>query len=74
MQHKIISSTVMILLSMISWGQAHSHKLPQPQMTADDSGPAPPPGNVLPIDDNIYLLATAGFALGIYYLRIRKIS
>jgi hypothetical protein len=66
----------MFLLSIISWGQAHSHKLPQPQMmTTEDAGPGPPPpGLKLPIDGNIYLLAIAGFALGIYFLRIRKIS
>jgi hypothetical protein len=72
--HRILSSIVMILLSMISWGQAQSHKLPQPQMSSDDGDNPPPPGLILPIDDNIYLLATAGFALGIYFLSIRKIS
>ena len=60
-----------MFLPMISWGQSKSHKLPPPQMTA--SSEPPPPGLVVPIDDNIYLLATAGFALGIYFLRIRKI-
>jgi len=42
--------------------------------TTDDGGVVVPPGLKLPIDDNIYLLATAGFGLGIYFLRIRKIS
>ena len=60
-------------MSIITWGQAQSHKLPQPQMTTDDGGVVVPPGLKLPIDDNIYLLATAGFGLGIYFLRIRKI-
>jgi len=64
----------MMLLSIISWGQAHSHKLPEPQMTTTASSEPPPPGLKLPIDNNIYLLATAGFGLGIYFLRIRKIS
>jgi hypothetical protein len=63
----------MMLLAMISWGQSQSHKLPQPQMTTEDDCCSPPPGLKLPIDDNIYLLATAGFGLGIYFLRIRKI-
>jgi hypothetical protein len=58
---------------MISWGQIKSHELPPPQMTTAGDN-TPPPGLVLPIDDNIYLLATAGFALGIYFLRIRKNS
>ena len=75
MRHKILLSVIMMLLSMITWGQAQSHKLPQPQMTTESvSGEPPPPGLILPIDDNIYLLATAGFVLGIYFLRIRKIS
>ncbi|HZJ35670.1 MAG TPA: hypothetical protein VFD29_03515 [Gillisia sp.] len=74
-RHRILSSIIVMLLSIISWGQSHSHKLPEPQMTTDDvSGEPPPPGLILPIDDNIYLLATAGLALGIYFLRIRKIS
>jgi len=63
-----------MLLSIISWGQAHSHKLPQPRMTTESDVNPPPPGLKLPIDNNIYLLATAGFGLGIYFLRIRKIS
>lgn len=61
-----------MLLSMISWGQ--SHNLPEPQMTTESDDNPPPPGLILPIDDNIYLLAAAGLALGIYFLRIRKIS
>jgi len=74
-RHRILSSVIMMLLSMISWGQAQSHKLPQPQMTTTTDGGGPPPyGLVVPIDDHIYLLATAGLALGIYFLRIRKIS
>jgi hypothetical protein len=28
----------------------------------------PPPGNVLPIDSNIYFLLAAGLGLGIYFL------
>jgi len=64
----------MMLLSMISWGQLQSHKLPPPQMTTDDGGVVVPPGLKLPIDNNIYLLATAGFMLGIYFLRPKKIS
>jgi hypothetical protein len=43
-------------------------------MTTNDGGVVVPPGLKLPVDDNIYLLAIAGFALGIYFLRIRKIS
>jgi hypothetical protein len=73
MRYKILSSVVMMLLPIISWGEAKSHKLPEPQMTTLSDNP-PPPGLELPIDDNIYLLATAGFGLGIYFLRIRKIS
>jgi len=74
MRHKILSSVVIMLLSISSWGQAQSHKLPAPQMTTEGDINPPPPGLILPIDDNIYLLATAGFVLGIYFLRIRKIS
>jgi len=73
MRYKILSSIVMMLLSIISSGQTLSHKLPEPQMTTGSGNP-PPVGLELPINDNIYLLATAGFALGIYFLRIRKIS
>jgi len=63
-----------MLLTMFSWGQSQSHKLPQPQMmTTEDAGPGPPPpGLKLPIDGNIYLLATAGLALGIFFLRPKK--
>jgi hypothetical protein len=43
-------------------------------MTTESDVNPPPPGLKLPIDNNIYLLATAGFGLGIYFLRIRKIS
>ncbi len=71
---KILLSVITILLSIISWGQSISQNLPEPQMTTSDDGNPPPPGLKLPIDDNIYILATAGFALGIYFLRIRKIS
>jgi len=74
LRHKILLSVIMMLLSIISWGQSKSHNLPQPQMATSDDGNPPPPGLILPIDDNIYILATAGFALGIYFLRIRKIS
>jgi len=63
----------MMLLSMISWGQSQSHKLPQPQMTAFNSPSAPPPPG-LPIDIGVPGLTAAGLALGIYFLRIRKIS
>ncbi len=73
MRYKILSSAVMMISSIISWGQTLSNKLPEPQMTTLSDNP-PPPGLKLPIDDNIYILATVGFALGIYFLRIRKIS
>lgn len=63
-----------MFLSMIAWGQIQSHSLPEPQMTTDDGGVVVPPGLELPIDDHIYILATAGLALGIYFLRIRKIT
>jgi hypothetical protein len=72
--HRVFTSVIMMLLSIISWGQSQHHKLPEPEMTTTDSGGPPPYGLVVPIDDHIYLLATAGFVLGIYFLRIRKIS
>jgi len=71
--HRVFTSVIVMLLSMISWGQISSHKLPEPQMTTEGDN-VPPPGLVVPIDDHIYLLATAGLALGFYFLRIRKIS
>jgi hypothetical protein len=63
----------MMFLSIIIWGQSQTHKLPEPQMTTEGDN-VPPPGLVVPIDDHIYLLATAGLALGFYFLRIRKTS
>lgn len=62
---------------MVFWSvstTAQSHSLPQPQMsdtTKNSDGP-PPPGLVVPIDENIYVLVIAGLTLGIYLLRIRK--
>ncbi len=74
LRHKILLSVITLLLSIISWGQSISQNLPEPQMTTSDDGNPPPPGLELPIDNHMYLLATAGFGLGIYFLRIRKIS
>jgi hypothetical protein len=74
-RYKIISSVIMILLSMTIVAQSQSHRLPEPQKISESgSGEPPPPGLILPIDKNLGALATAGFALGIYFLRIRKLA
>ena len=75
MRHRILSSVIMILLSMISWGQSQHHKLPEPQMTTTDGGgaPPPPPPPGLSIDLGAPGLIAAGLALGIYFLRPKKI-
>jgi len=64
-KHRILSTTIMLFLSISAWA-----------LFTDPPGPVVPPphGLVVPIDENIYLLAIAGLALGIYFLRKRKIS
>jgi len=62
----------MMFLSMISWGQPQVHKLPEPQMSVEsDSSPPPPPG--LPIDFIVPGLIAGGLAIGIYYIRVKKL-
>jgi len=57
------------------FAQSQSHRLPEPLKSSESvSGEPPPPGLILPIDNNLGALATAGFALGIYFLRIRKLA
>ena len=65
--HKIFSSVIVMLLSIISWGQTKSHKMPEPQMVTSSGTPPPPPG--LPIDFGVPALIAGGLALGIYFLR-----
>ena len=51
---------------------AQTHSLPQPQMTADEACCSPPPGLVVPIDEQSSMLVLAGLGLGIYLLRPGK--
>lgn len=62
---------ILALSSMTSWVQTQSHKLPEPEMTVASNN-VPPPGLVVPVDENIYVLVIAGLGLGIYLLRNRK--
>ena len=66
MRHKILSSVIMMLLSISAW--ALSTDPPEPVKS-----PAPPPPG-LPIDFGAPGLIAAGLALGIYFIRFRKIS
>jgi hypothetical protein len=71
-QQKILLSVIAILLSISTW--ALSQEPPAPRMATTSSSGTPPPPPGLPIDNNIYFLATAGLALGIYLFRPKKIS
>ncbi len=54
-----------LVISPCTWAQ--DNKLPEPQMNSDPGGP-PPPGLVVPLDTNIFILFAAGLGLGIYFL------
>jgi hypothetical protein len=67
---------IAILLSFSSYALAQTCTTPgfkycnggcYPAADCKQGGP-PPPGLVLPIDSNIYLLMAAGLGLGIYFL------
>jgi len=53
------------MISTCTWAQ--DDKLPEPQMNSAPGGP-PPPGLVVPLDTNIFILFAAGLGLGIYFL------
>lgn len=47
---------------------AQDKKLPEPQRMDFGSGEPPPPGLVLPLDTDIFILFAAGLGLGIYFI------
>ncbi len=70
---KIIAPNIILLLvftlMMSTLTLAQNNKLPEPQMNSELDGPGPPPpGLVVPLDTNIFILLASGLALGIYFL------
>jgi len=69
---KLIAPNIILLwvfilvISTFAWAQ--DNKLPEPQMNSGPGGP-PPPGLVVPLDTNIFILFAAGLGLGIYFLK-----
>lgn len=58
-----------LIATSLSWGQTND--LPEPQMNSDPGGP-PPPGLVVPIDTDVYILLIAGLFLGSYFLLLTR--